>query len=109
MEFEEIAQTFNRTKTLVRAAATRSVRVAVAAENGEPVVLGSSTVQQAQRYVQQDIEVELALKPASASAGRMRLGEGARLGWTSWLPSNEAKGARADYPAARVRLGAAPA
>ena len=51
MDFDEIAQTFNRTKNLVRAAATRSVRVAVIADGKpEPVVLGSSTIQQAQRF-----------------------------------------------------------
>lgn len=51
MDFEEIAQTFHRTKMLVKAAATRSVRVAVMADGRpEPVVLGSSTVQQAQRF-----------------------------------------------------------
>ena len=39
------------------------------------------------RYVQQELRVELVLRPAAAEVRRARLGsqDGLRLGWTSWL------------------------
>ncbi|HVZ43830.1 MAG TPA: type VI secretion system baseplate subunit TssG [Ramlibacter sp.] len=59
-----------------------------------------------QRYMQQDVQVELALTPQRPDAMRAQLARGARLGWTSWL----APGAHTtELPAARVKLGAATA
>lgn len=61
------------------------------------------------RYLQQDLQVELALKPAAGELGRSTLGAGAglRLGWTSWLVTRP--GPEVDLPPARTRLGAAAA
>lgn len=51
MNFDEIVQIFNRAKTLVRNAATRGLRVAVMTDaNAEPVILGTSSSQQVQRF-----------------------------------------------------------
>lgn len=55
------------------------------------------------RYVQHDLQVELALQPATADAGRARLSAGSRLGWTSWLGARARTG---ELPPARLRLGA---
>ena len=51
MDYEEITQTFRRTKALVKHVASRTVRVAVVADGAhEPVVLGDSSLPQAERF-----------------------------------------------------------
>jgi type VI secretion system protein ImpH len=56
------------------------------------------------RYVQQDVQVELALTPQHPQTLRARLGRGARLGWTSWLAAGPHT---TQLPAARMKLVAA--
>jgi len=59
------------------------------------------------RYVHQELQVELALRPASRDVRRATLGAAGalRLGWTSWLASGPAQ----DPAPARVKLSAAAA
>ncbi|MEP6789869.1 MAG: type VI secretion system baseplate subunit TssG [Ramlibacter sp.] len=54
------------------------------------------------RYVQQDLQVEMVLKPAARDIKRSMLGHagGMRLGWTSWLVGSQ----HADAAYAPVRL-----
>ena len=49
------------------------------------------------RYVQQDLKVELVLRPQAGQVERPRLGAagGMRLGWTSWLATDRGAGAAA--------------
>jgi type VI secretion system protein ImpH len=59
-----------------------------------------------ERYVQQEMRVELVLRPAARDVGRATLGgkEGLRLGWTSWLRT--AGGGDAAVSPTRLALGA---
>ncbi|MDB5874556.1 MAG: hypothetical protein JWQ07_3998 [Ramlibacter sp.] len=59
------------------------------------------------RYVQQELQVELVLRPAAREVRRSALGAGSemRLGWTSWLATGPLT-ARPPTPA-RLRLAAA--
>jgi type VI secretion system protein ImpH len=59
------------------------------------------------RYVQQDLRVELILKPAVRDVGRAALGRGGglKLGWTAWLKTGA--GTDANVSPTRLDLGAA--